>query len=365
MSKVFFIDESGNTGDLVKAGKDLTFGDQAIFVLVAVGVDDETKLADELSRLRAVHRVQGCELKSKRLTTKPGVAADVARYLSRQGLPVFVEVVDKRFFICATMVNHFVVPPVARDFDGRVKVMRMKNAIAEYLHAQAPAAVLQAYLTACSSPSVSSTRLAFHEMIGWLESRMPGDSNAEFVHRFVRDTLEEFEESTTTGEVNLFLPEPDFSKASNPFWMLPNLSSLTNIYGRINLFRKRKMRGVALVHDEQLQFDHILEAGKKTMEELARSGGAWPVRHADYRIIEGAELRFSSSGQSAGIQAADVIAGFIMRFVQEVSRGDKLPGREFAEAFRVFADFTNPDRGAGLNYVLPTRTANLLNLFWA
>jgi hypothetical protein len=34
------------------------------------------------------------------------------------------EVVDKHFFICATMVNHFVIPPVADEFERRPDVIR-------------------------------------------------------------------------------------------------------------------------------------------------------------------------------------------------------------------------------------------------
>ncbi|MGO7182504.1 DUF3800 domain-containing protein [Rhizobium brockwellii] len=365
MTNIFFLDESGNTGDLVKAGANLAFGDQSIFVLVAVGIDDEAALAAELSRLRAVHRIQGSELKSKRLVGKPGVAADIAKYLQHRRLPVFVEVVDKRFFICATMVNHFVIPPVSQEFDGRRDVMEMKNNVAEYLHALAPLPVLQSYISACSAPSVSATRSAFAEMVGWLGSIAASDGNAQFILKFVRDTLDEFEQAARSpdSEVNLYLPDPDLSKASNPFWMLPNLSSLTNIYGRINLFRRREMAGVRLVHDEQHQFGHILESGKKAIEDLALAGRDWSVRNADYRVIERAEMQFLRSEQSVGIQAADVLAGFIMRFVQQV-QSSEIPAREFTEAYRAFADFTDPRRGTGINYVLPTASVNLLDLFW-
>jgi hypothetical protein len=365
VTKISFLDESGNTGDLIKAGTDLGFGDQSTFVLVAVGVDDEAELATELSRLRAVHKIQGSELKSKRLVGKPRDAGDVARYLNHRGLPVFVEVVDKRFFICATMVNHFVIPFVSQEFDGRRDVMEMKNHVAEYLHALAPLSVLQSYIDACSAPSISATRSAFAEISDWLEVRAVSDSSADFILKFVRDTIDEFEQAARSpnGEINLYLPDPDLSKASNPFWMLPNLSSLTNIYGRINLFRRRKMADVTLIHDEQLQFDHILESSKKTIEDLAQAGKDWSVRNADYRVLERAEMRFLRSEQSPGIQAADVLAGFIMRFVQQVQRSEA-PAREFAEAYRAFADFTHPGRGTGINYVLPTKTVNLLNLFW-
>ena len=95
-----------------------------------------------------------------------------------------------------------------------------------------------------------------------------------------------------------FLPIPDLSKAAKPCWILPNLSSFTNLYARINLFRAREMRGVRIIHDEQLQYDHILDQGKRASEDFAELGLTWPLRHADYSFVERGELVFSSSDAS-------------------------------------------------------------------
>ncbi|MDF6480675.1 hypothetical protein NLO56_24940, partial [Escherichia coli] len=65
-----------------------------------------------------------------------------------------------------------------------------------------------------------------------------------------------------------FLPSPDTGKRGKPVSMLPNLSSLTNIYARINRHYKRDLSAIELVHDEQLQYDQILTNNKQAAEAL-------------------------------------------------------------------------------------------------
>ena len=59
----FYIDESGNTGDLARTSADLDFGGQGVFSLAAVGIASESSLTEELAALRKKHKVQATELK--------------------------------------------------------------------------------------------------------------------------------------------------------------------------------------------------------------------------------------------------------------------------------------------------------------
>jgi hypothetical protein len=350
----FYLDESGNSGDLVKAGTAFDFGQQPVFVLVAIGLADPDAVAVELERLRANYRISGREFKSTSLKNKLGLVADLAAWLDERRSPVFVEVVDKRFFICATMVNHFVIPPVADEFDRRPDVIRMKNEVTEYLHVLVPIAVMRAYIDACTEPSIAATRRAFEALRDWLRSRMPNDSNASFVYEIVSDSITDFEKDIADPErdPHSFLPVPDFSKARHPFWILPNLSSFTNLYARINLFRQKEMERVRIIHDEQLQYSQILQDGMRSTEEFAKLGLTWPLPHADYGLSAGAELAFAPSHTSPGIQAADVIAGFVMRFVQGVNVHEKVPSADSARAFRLLLELAEPECGTGFNFVV-------------
>lgn len=360
----FYVDESGNSGDLVNAGRVLDFGQQPVFALVGIGIDDGDALAVEFDRLRARHRIRSREVKSSALKNKPGFVTDLIAYLREHGCPIFVEVVDKRFFISATMVNHFVIPPVSGDFDCRPDVIRMKSDVADFLHAFMPATVMRSYIDACTEPSVASTRLAFEALIGWLESRIPRDGNAGFVLQFAVASFADFEGGAAGSQPNVqdFLPIPDLSKAAKPYWILPNLSSFTNLYARINLFRAREMRGVRIIHDEQLQYDHILDQGKRASEDFADLGLTWPLRHADYSFVQRGELVFSSSDASAGIQAADVLAGSVMRYVQSIVAQAKLPSPESIRTFRSLLELAEPERGTGFNFVVSSQDFARLGL---
>ena len=265
----YYVDESGNGGDLVNAGDAFDFGQQPVFALSCIGVDEVADLEQEIARLKQRHNVRSPELKSTTVKDKPGFVADVIAYLERHRLPVFIEVVDKRFFICATMINHFVVPPVG-DFDLQPDVIKMKDIMAEYLYAVMPAPVMQAYIDACMVPSVEGTRRAFETLLSWLRSCMPSDGVAAGVERFAADSYSDFEEMASSHDANVraFLPVPDQGKRKKSFWMLPNLSSFTNIYARINLMHGQDIANVRIFHDEQPQFDHILDDGKRFAEQF-------------------------------------------------------------------------------------------------
>ena len=120
------------------------------------------------------------------------------------------------------------------------------------------------------------------------------------------------------------------------------------------------MAGVTLLHDEQLHFEAILHDAKATLERLATANATPRVRFADYRVIEGAALEFGRSHDHAGIQAADVLAGFLMRYARDVLDG-KMPADACAQAaFHKIVGLGNPRRGLGVNFVMPTQ--NLLRL---
>ena len=75
----YVIDESGHSGDLASA-KALDFANQPVFALACIGVTDPEGLADEIERLRIVHRCGPGELKSD-MARLPQFVTDLAAYL--------------------------------------------------------------------------------------------------------------------------------------------------------------------------------------------------------------------------------------------------------------------------------------------
>ena len=143
--------------------------------------------------------------------------------------------------------------------------------------------------------------------------------------------------------------------------MLPNLSSFTNIYARINHFSDQEVDGITMVHDEQLQFDEIIELNKKIMESRF-SDTSLSYRFSNYAIKQTASLVFHPSHGRIGVQVADVLAGFVMRYVQDrLSRNTELNLQQ-EQAFYDLSQFTNPELGLGINFVLADRDMERLGI---
>ncbi|WP_155713109.1 hypothetical protein [Burkholderia stagnalis] len=65
-----------------------------------------------VGELKLRHRLPSGELKSKGLVSKPAFVAELIETNLREHLPVFVEVVDKRYFACIQVVLNQLLSPV-------------------------------------------------------------------------------------------------------------------------------------------------------------------------------------------------------------------------------------------------------------
>src|SRR3546814_4636458 len=122
----YFIDEGGHSGDLASA-KALGFANQPVFALACIGVADAQGLADEMERLRIVHRCGPGELTSD-MARLPQFVTNLVAYLKAQDCPVFVELVDKSFFFAIHIVNHLLCGRLGIDHVP----MPVLNAVTEF-----------------------------------------------------------------------------------------------------------------------------------------------------------------------------------------------------------------------------------------
>lgn len=361
MTETFYLDESGSSGDLVNSGTSFEFSKQPVFVLTCVGVDDQEDLEREITRLKSIHRVKSKELKSTAVKDKPDFVVDITSYIEKRSLPIFVEVVDKRFFICAMIVNHVALPAIG-PCDLEPRALWTRNIFAEYLHANMADTIMQVFVDACEMPTNKSAQRVYDALLEWLSSCSSHDEIAGGIYLFARDSCSDFQELARNNfdAWRRVLPLPDYSKKRKPFWMLPNLSSFTNIYARVNLYLDGKIEKVKLLHDEQVQFDCILADGKVAVEEL--SGYAPSMRHANYAFLEQAHLEFARSEQCIGIQIADVLGGFVMRYVQQALYSRAPVSELSADGFGGLLRLSDPARGTGINFVMTMRDFSRMGL---
>jgi hypothetical protein len=349
MRSTYYFDESGSAGDLAGRIGDLRFGGQPVFAMACVGLDADDGLADEVERLRRRFRVQKSELKAETLFPKSRLFCELVAYLRDRDAPVLVEVMDKRFSLCALLVESL----VPRRLDRLDPIdPQVRPALAAFLWAYLPGEALLGFAQLCERPS----NQAVLELIEFVRD-LVGDDNPDalFLNILLASHAEAFRRWAREDEraCEAFLPPADRSPSGKPYWMLPNQTAFANLYGRLNVLHGRGISGITMVHDEQSEFGDILRSGKATLEDLAGVGRRLRFPHTDFGFEERARLEFGRSEDHLGIQIADLLAGFVMRFVRGRMAGGKGLEEGHAVAMRELTAMVDPERSLGINFVLP------------
>lgn len=337
----YFLDESGHGGDLASSST-LDFGGQPVFALACVGVQDEGALVAELDRLRESYSCGAGELKSSALGNRlPALGGELVDWLIRHDAAIFIELVEKRFFVTIHVINNLLCGRYGLDEVDQAS----RSQFAEFLNGKAFDPVLLSYMAACRSQSMDDIRAVLNLLWDLLdESDEDLARTLQILTMYARDDA-----VSSDAEVARFLPIPDENPAGKRVWMLPNLQCFTNIYGRINKSRPDGLDGVTCVHDVQLQYDKVLGDGKAMLETLARQGAMPNVPFADYRLRGQVTLAFATGDEEPCLQAADILAGLTMRFVRTgLPRGGKCDAA-LRDAFFQLHDIGNPFTAAGLN----------------
>lgn len=125
--------------------------------------------------------------------------------------------------------------------------------------------------------------------------------------------------------------------------------------------QRSNVSAIRLIHDEQVHFDDILQSSKKAAESLGARSEDLFTPHSDFNFRESSALSFARSATSTGLQVADVLAGFCMRFAKEFFSEDTQPSRAAYEAHELLLRFGNQLNGVGVNMVMSSHRADLLN----
>lgn len=358
----YYIDESGNTGDLSTVKIDSYFTEQRMFTLAAFGCTLDQDFTDKFGALKAAHRIQAPEIKSKQIYDKPRFIIDLLDLLNTRHCPIFIEIVDKHFFVVTNIIERMVVPYVG-ECDTQPSALWMKGVMANYMALYAPPELAQAFAECCQRRDHAEIHELYKRIIRWARgSRVPPTDVAEWIIRFTRDSLKDFRKLPKTRAVERALPIPDKNPAGKFLWVLPNLTSFTNIYARINHFARKHISDVTLFHDEQLQFGDILLHNKKLAEDLTQLGVKLPLKTADFEFSQAADLQFLRSHDSIGIQIADILAGFIARYVQDAVWGGATMHQDKVAIFNRLVSTSNPSLGTGINFVAPDNMIRFLGI---
>ena len=74
----------------------------------------------------------------------------MCEYIAREGLPFFIELIDKKFNICTAIVNHHVIPPYFTGDESNGKSQYLRNMIASYMSQNMPDDCYYKFIDACN-----------------------------------------------------------------------------------------------------------------------------------------------------------------------------------------------------------------------
>jgi len=205
----YYIDESGNTGDLTTAGIESYGKEQRMFTLAAVGCDLDQPFKDRFEAFKTSHRIQSPEVKSRQAYDRPQFVSGLLDLLEERGCPIFIEAVDKHYFVIANLMDPIVVPYVGAC-DVQPRMLWMKGVMADHMAIYGPPELAQAFIACCQSRDYVAVRDFYKLIISWAQtSRLPTEGVADAFVRFTRDSLKDFRKLLNQRKAPLGPAEPD------------------------------------------------------------------------------------------------------------------------------------------------------------
>ena len=325
-----YIDESGNSGDLVQRKIDLTFSNQNIFTLSAVKIPEDvySKLEKEfIPELKKKYKIQSGEIKSSNLfDKKPKVILEIVDFVKDNNIDYFIEITDKKYYICNSMVIYQVIPPyfISREeLNGERKVLR--EIYMDIFIRNIGESEYQCFFEACQNINEESLLNSFHTLKKFFSEKIKEEKDLylKIIYQcIVNDigiSIEDYfdikDKEGLDNAVRKFLPIPDENKKGQLIYLLPQISSLTNLVARVNYFNGN-LEDINFIHDQQVHFDNILSYNVEKMLDVGETG--YKFTNSNFNIEKPVDITFDAdSKDNVGIQIADILSGFTMRYMQK------------------------------------------------
>ena len=343
-SYVAYIDEFGNTGDAVIFNQDHPWGDQPVFCLSAVVLEDENT---DLNNFLDTIRPNSSEIKSKNMFPKwTPEAVRIFDKITKSDCKVLIELVDKKYQVCSFIVNQFFLPPTECSFDLESWKIVAKT-FADKLYWNMPKEIYDEYYKLAKNCTEETVLSFFKRLLKMVDSF--GDDD---IFKNMIEALKETEDSFINKLPSIQNSEDFFLKDLNvsgkELYLVPNLLAFSNIYCRLCGLPI----DVSIVHDNQTQFGHIMQSHK---DFLVKNHSLLPnLKNVGWTPLKIRDLAFElkDSKSARFIQIADVISGFIGRIHLKYMNGETLNESE-KELVSIV------QKSMLLNYVGPHSLGNL------
>lgn len=355
----YYIDESGTTGDLINKKFDLFFSKQPIFTHACIGIDAENEnlISKSVEEIKLKHKLKSDELKCEDLYFKnPEVMLDIVNLISRENLPLFCEVMDKKFNLSVSVVNHIILP--SSDFFISPFGNEYKQKLANIITMYAEDLCFKKFHILCSTPNeknLLATFAIFYDFFKRRKSLLKDDGQIlKFIERRKSEYFFLKEKDEEQSCLDYFYPIPDFDSYDNKVALLPNVHSFYYILARMNKYHLGDLNDVTIYHDTQKEYSKTLQFCCENIKNAKMENFNFDPR-ANYIIKSNINLQFIDSKASNYVQISDIIAGFLNRFIN----GTVYKNIEVAPIYNeIFYILTSLNRlplpsPLGTNFVLP------------
>ncbi len=350
----YYLDESGNTGDISLTNPSLDFDGQPIFTLACIGTNEPSTLEEYFNTIKTKHNVLSDDLQLTNIyKRKPKFIKDLFKFVESENLPFFIEVVDKKYYLSINIVNNYLMAPYLIQHETQEDI-DVRKIYSNFIYHSFSNELFLEFANACKEPSNTKIINLFNSFIDFI--RKIKDEAPLGMLDFLEDGLDDFyciQNEIGNEAYKKFLPIPDVSKKEYFVWILPHFSSFTNVYARINLCHNGDLSNIVMFHDEQAHFDKIIEKAKADAELYSELSCNSFTPVANYNFKQSAALFFTASKNNTGIQVADVLSGFVMRYVRDFISNNEICAVK-KESFDILFNNGDDKSGIGMNLVLPS-----------
>lgn len=353
----YYIDESGNSGDLIKEKMDFSFDNQPFFVLACIEENTSWDAENFIKKIRVANSIKSQELDCASLyKNKPMVLCEILSEIIKN-TNILAEVVDKKYFICTTITNTQLWPPYFRDTTDITNERRIISIISDFIYVFLKKEDYRLYCKSCITQDFNDIELSiknFEEIGMFLEKNIWHCKEfyafCNLLIEASKETLDDMSKITklqSKEKSSLFIALPDKDAKGKTIHLLPHISSFLNIYARVNKKHESKLDEIIFIHDEQKQFGNIITTTKQNAE-LAKLVNN-PTKYVDFKFTSSAKLEFGISHESYWLQLTDLVAGFLSRY----ARDRFFLSKEMPEIFNTIFQKLSQPGPYGINLVMP------------
>lgn len=356
----FYIDESGNSGDLIMSDKNINFASQEYFTLACVGFEDEglDNLETFINDLKRKYKIQIAELKFANIKHifghKIGFILELLKYIEEDS-KFLIEIIDKKYIIAANIVNCLINPPYfqpERDIEDEKK---SNSILAQWIYEYIPNEFFIDFSNVSRNPSKNSLDKLFQDLMNLVKKIDTESSKALII--LIEESIDDYQimqdklKDNKSGReaYTYFLPLPDYNKRGELIGMLPYIASFTNLHARLNHLYGVDLSSITIIHDNQVHFDDILtEYHKKAIDDNENNK---KFEMANFNFTEITNLEFHNDKNKIGLQVADIFAGLINKGISYIVKNeDYLKQNEYSILLEILSSFYHQKN---INFVLP------------